>query len=202
MKNLIIMIVYTCPDCGRKFEEGFVPSECSNCGCPSSYFVQKKKSDRSTTSILNKNINIKTLIIIVSICLAVGVGYAIISSAQEKAAHEQYVKEQNEQRAREAAEAKRIEQENEKFLDKIVGVYSSSSQYYRGEDIRYRIILSSNKRYTIEIVDYRNRILSSQSGRFSVVASERGIVLNPNTSNSSWISVVGSHLEWGDIDLY
>ncbi len=202
MKNLIIMIVYTCPDCGRKFEEGFVPSECSNCGCPSSYFVQKKKSDRSTTSILNKNINIKTLIIIVSICLAVGVGYAIISSAQEKAVHEQYVKEQNEQRAREAAEAKRIEQENEHFLNKIVGVYTSPLQYYRGDYIKYRITLSQNKRYTIEILGSYYRVLSSQSGRFSVVASERGIVLNPNTSNSSWISVVGSHLEWGDIDLY
>ena len=115
------MFVYTCPDCGQEFQEGFVPSECSNCGCPSTYFTQKEKKEREMTTVLNKNINIKTLIIVVSICLVGGLGYSIVSSIQEKVAHEQYVKEQNEQWAREAAEAKRIEQENEKFLDKFLG---------------------------------------------------------------------------------
>ena len=33
------MKLYICPDCGAKFQEGFVPNECTRCGCPSSAFT-------------------------------------------------------------------------------------------------------------------------------------------------------------------
>ena len=190
-----------CPDCGAIFMEK-IPSTCPNCGCPSNYFVQKKKSDRSATSISNKNFSIKTLIIIISICLAGGIGYYIISTIQEKAAHEQYVKEQNERRKSEEANAKRLEQEKERFLNKISGTYYSKYFNYRGRSVKYRIYLRTNKRYTIDILDYYSQVLHSESGYFDVVPKDNGIVLNPNSSNSSWIKVVGRSLEWGDIDLY
>lgn len=35
------MKTYSCPDCGKTFEEGQVPAACPNCGCPSSLFAIK-----------------------------------------------------------------------------------------------------------------------------------------------------------------
>lgn len=35
----IMKPIYICPDCGAKFQEGFVPNECTQCGCPSSAFT-------------------------------------------------------------------------------------------------------------------------------------------------------------------
>lgn len=37
------MKLYVCPDCGKKFQEGFVPNECTGCGCPSSFFTEQMK---------------------------------------------------------------------------------------------------------------------------------------------------------------
>lgn len=44
---------YTCPDCGKEFQEGFVPSECPNCGCPSNQFkVSEMKTQATNTNSL------------------------------------------------------------------------------------------------------------------------------------------------------
>ena len=42
------MKVYTCPDCGKKFQEGFVPSECPGCGCPSNQFTVSELASKAT----------------------------------------------------------------------------------------------------------------------------------------------------------
>jgi predicted nucleic acid-binding Zn-ribbon protein len=35
------MKIYVCSDCGSEFQEGFIPAECPNCGCPSDFFTEK-----------------------------------------------------------------------------------------------------------------------------------------------------------------
>jgi len=47
-QNLINMKKYTCPDCGKIFEEGSVPSECPNCGCPSNQFSVSELASQAT----------------------------------------------------------------------------------------------------------------------------------------------------------
>lgn len=102
-----------------------------------------------------------------------------------------------EKRIREQEKAK------EGFLHSIAGTYLSEPTNYMGEYIRFRIILSKNKSYVMEIIDNYNRVRSIQSGKFSPVADKNGCVLNPNTSNSSWIDVLNtSHIQYGNIDLY
>lgn len=44
------MKVYTCPDCGKKFQEGFVPSECPGCGCPSNVFTVSELASQATNT--------------------------------------------------------------------------------------------------------------------------------------------------------
>lgn len=39
---------YTCPDCGKIFPEGFVPSECPQCGCPSNVFTVSEMASQAT----------------------------------------------------------------------------------------------------------------------------------------------------------
>ena len=207
--------VMECPDCGEIFREA-IPAECPNCGCPSSNFKMHEEKNVNTSSTQQGNIPKRILIIVSIIAVIGGFMYFAYNMAQaaEQARQEQYAKEQQERREREEQyakeqqerrereEARRVEQENERFLNQIVGTYISPYKYYNGEYIRYRISLDRSKRYTIEILGYNYLVLTSQSGNFSPVAKECGCVLNPNTSNSSWIDVVGSHLEWGDIDLY
>lgn len=49
---------YTCPDCGKEFQEGFVPSECPNCGCPSNQFkVSEMKTQATNTNSLLESSN-------------------------------------------------------------------------------------------------------------------------------------------------
>jgi len=46
---------YSCPDCGKVFEENSVPSSCPNCGCPSSEFKERELtavSEQASTSII------------------------------------------------------------------------------------------------------------------------------------------------------
>lgn len=45
------MKLYVCPDCGKKFQEGLVPSTCLNCGCPSSAFKEQ------TETLMDENIS-------------------------------------------------------------------------------------------------------------------------------------------------
>lgn len=49
-QNLINMKKYTCPDCGKIFEEGSVPSECPNCGCPSNQFSVSELASQATNT--------------------------------------------------------------------------------------------------------------------------------------------------------
>lgn len=42
------MKTYKCPDCGQKFQEGSIPSVCSNCGCPSGQFLLDETESLST----------------------------------------------------------------------------------------------------------------------------------------------------------
>lgn len=49
---------YVCPDCGSKFEEGFVPSTCTNCGCPSDQFKEQEIS----TEIAHTTANVSALL--------------------------------------------------------------------------------------------------------------------------------------------
>ena len=44
------MKVYTCPDCGMKFNEGFEPSTCPNCGCPSDQFTVSELASQATST--------------------------------------------------------------------------------------------------------------------------------------------------------
>ena len=49
---------YTCPDCGNEFQEGFVPSSCPNCGCPSDQFkVSEMKTQVTNTNSLLESSN-------------------------------------------------------------------------------------------------------------------------------------------------
>lgn len=49
---------YTCPDCGKEFQEGFVPSECPNCGCPSDQFkISEMKTQATNTNSLLESSN-------------------------------------------------------------------------------------------------------------------------------------------------
>ena len=36
------MKIFTCPDCGKEFEEGSVPSACPNCACPMDHFKSRE----------------------------------------------------------------------------------------------------------------------------------------------------------------
>lgn len=47
---------FSCPDCGKIFEENSVPSSCPNCGCPSSEFKEKTVITRSVDTITEEKV--------------------------------------------------------------------------------------------------------------------------------------------------
>ena len=213
-KKGVIMKKFTCPDCGKVFQEDSVPNECSNCGCPSSKFVSKNNDINKNIPIIMEESKSKKQssnfeVILASLAFSLVIGGGICGVVYQQQQHERKAEQaryEHQERARvqrEEAEERKREQENERFLNQVVGTYVSQYFNYGGQYVRYRIELSSNQRYSIKVEGYNYSILSSQSGRFSPVAKESGCVLNPNSSNSSWIDVKSSsHIVFGGYDLY
>ena len=95
------------------------------------------------------------------------------------------------------------EQANKQFLNSVVGTYRSEPTNNMGTYVLFRIKLTREERFVMEILDAYANVLSSKSGKFSPVAEKKGCVLNPNTSDWSWIDVINSgHIRLGEIDLY
>ena len=124
---------YTCPDCGKEFQEGFVPSTCPNCGCPSSAF-QYEEMESKVVAKSNESDKIKQFIVIlVMIAITSGGGYAIYSTTHKNAEKQRYELREKERIQRERQEQKERQAQENRDKEKVNRLCKNAWKYYRGD---------------------------------------------------------------------
>lgn len=195
------MKIYKCPKCGQEFKEGFVPSECIRCGCSSKLFTQCDDSCATRPSgkmLINNNAvrpsnnsseesrsNVFVIIGLLIICFIIGgISYVAYKEMQEKAAQEQYARQeqeriqQEEERAerqrREAEEERRaqeeVEREIKRALLKFTGTYTSG-HVNTGMQSGYGqicVTFYSDKTYDFRVIDiFTRNVLDRRTGTYT-----------------------------------
>lgn len=195
------MEIYKCPNCGGLFNKENLPSKCPNCG---KSFPNRKK---------------RIWIFIIGIVI-VGSIFVIQrnKSAQALALQEQQERErvecvQQEEQARQREEReqvqrqKQLQKQKEQMMNVVVGTWRSETIHTRSRYCSMSLYFYSSGKFECKLYDsFTGYCLDRQSGTFSVVpkssGSSAGIVLNPNSSNSSWIDYeegsFSDHLYFGD----
>ncbi len=131
------MKVYTCPDCGKKFQEGFVPSECPGCGCPSNQFTVNELESQATGDRSNESEKIRHFfVLLVMISILCGVGYTIYSTNRknaEKAEIERYELREKERIQRERQEQKERQAQENRNKEKVNRLCKNAWKYSHGD---------------------------------------------------------------------